>query len=89
MCLYLCLYKEKIKYSERERGIEKINKGLFPKKSKGRVHFFNSGTLDMLFALSWLLRKAEPETKANMQVIYSGTLYSGNIILRNKGKPVR
>ena len=86
--------REKIKYSERERRIEKINKGLFPppplqKKSKGRVHFFYFGTLDMLFALSWLLRKAEPETKANMQVIYSGTLYSGNIILRNKGKPIR
>ena len=83
--------REKIKYSERERGIEKI-KGRFQKKkkkSKGRVHFFNFGTLDMLFALSWLLRKAEPETKVNMQVIYSGTLYSGNIILRNKGKPVR
>ena len=26
--------REEIKYSERERGIEKINKGLFPKKKK-------------------------------------------------------
>ena len=82
--------REKIKYSERERGIEKINKGLFPKKkSKGRVHLFYLGTLDMFFALSWLLRKVEPETKANMQVIYSGTLYSEKAILRNKGKQIR
>ena len=87
MSVLMFIRIEKTKYSERERGIEQINKGLVPKKieSKGWVLLFYLGTLDMFFALSWLLRKVEPETKTNIQVIYSGTLYSEKAILRNKG----